>query len=236
MKIHMELRYNGYAASNLNVGLVSYSSSTNHVTQPILTLADDVSSWEVGDEIAVGSTDYSQDQTEVFEIIACPECNSKQVKVNRLPKFHHWGRIDSRTGIDQRAPVGLLTRNVKIQGEHTGNTCQYARTRWSLHKYHSDGTVNPTYRDETSNCKFFSGSDKQHEYYKRPAAGDMHGGHVIITAEFSSVHISHTELFQMGQPSVARYPMHWHLCDDIGPDRYEDPSTFEYNSVHDSYS
>ena len=64
----------------------------------------------------------------------------------------------------------------------------------------------------------------------------MHGGHVIITAEFSSVHISHTELYQMGQPSVARYPLHWHVCGDIGSDRYEDPSTFEFNSIHESYS
>lgn len=59
---------------------------------------------------------------------------------------------------------------------------------------------------------------------------------MIITAEFSSVHISHTELYQMGQPSVARYPLHWHVCGDIGPDRYEDPSTFEFNSIHESYS
>ena len=84
---------------------------------------------------------------------------------------------------------------------------------------------------------------------------------MIITAEFSSVHISHTELYQMGQPTLARYPLHWHVCGDIGwvfgenfsrartyfpffrvetldigPDRYEDPSTFEYNSIHESYS
>ena len=85
----------------------------------------------------------------------------------------------------------------------------------------------------------------------------MHGGHVIVTAEFSSVHISHTELYQMGQPTLARYPLHWHVCGDIGrvptyqnlinrlfcletldigPDRYEDPSTFEFNSIHESYS
>ena len=128
MQIHMEFRYNGYASTNLNVGKVSYSSSTNSITEPILTLADNVDSWEVGDEIAVGSTDFSQDQTEVFTILACPECAVNQVKVDRTPKFHHWGRIDSRTGIDQRAPVGLLSRNILIQGEHSGNTCQYART------------------------------------------------------------------------------------------------------------
>ena len=113
-------------------------------------------SWETGDEIAIGSTDFTQDHTEVFVLVECSECSSNQVKLDRTSKFHHWGRIDSRTGIDQRAPVGLLSRNVKIQGE-TGTECQYARTRWSLHKFHSDGTPNPTYREETKHCPYFQG-------------------------------------------------------------------------------
>ena len=55
-------------------------------------------------------------------MVECPECAPNQVKLNRQANFNHWGKIDSRTGIDQRAPVGLLTRNVKIQGEvGTGN-------------------------------------------------------------------------------------------------------------------
>ena len=238
MDMHMELRYNGYGGSN--VAKVSYSSPTNSITNPVITLADDVSSWEVGDQIAVGSTDFSQDHTEVFQIVSCPECNLNQVKLDQNSKYHHWGRVDSRSGIDQRAPVGLLSRNIKIQGETGGEEgeCQYARTRWSLHKFHQDGTANPTYgpTNDKNNCQFFQGSTVQAEHYKRPKNGDMHGGHVIITAEFSSVHISHTELSQMGQPTLARYPLHWHVCGDIGPDRYEDPSTFEYNSIHDSYS
>ena len=102
MDMHMELRYNGYGGSN--VAKVSYSSPTNSITNPIITLADDVSSWEVGDQIAVGSTDFSQDHTEVFQIVSCPECNLNQVKLDQNSKYHHWGRIDSRSGIDQRAP------------------------------------------------------------------------------------------------------------------------------------
>ncbi len=39
---------------------VAYSSTTAQVQQPVITLADDVSSWNVGDGISVGSTDYSQ--------------------------------------------------------------------------------------------------------------------------------------------------------------------------------
>ena len=41
----------------------------------------------------------------------------EKVKIDRIPSFTHWGRIDSRTGIDQRAEVGLLSRNVRFYGE-----------------------------------------------------------------------------------------------------------------------
>ena len=64
----------------------------------------------------------------------------------------------------------------------------------------------------------------------------MHGGHVIITAGFKSVHISHVELTKMGQPQLGRYPLHWHLASDVGPDGYEDPSSFEYNSIHNAFN
>ena len=71
----------------------------------------------MGDKIAIGSTSYNQDHSEEVVILECPECSNNQVKLNRQANYNHWGRLDSRSGIDQRAPVGLLTRNVKIQGE-----------------------------------------------------------------------------------------------------------------------
>ena len=85
----------------------------------------------MGDQIAIGSTDYDQDNTESFTIVDCPECSQNQVKLDRPALYTHWGKIDVRSGVDQRAPVGLLTRNVKIQGE-VGTKCQYALTRESL--------------------------------------------------------------------------------------------------------
>ena len=53
-------------------------------------------------------------------------------------------------------------------------------------------------------CSFFDGSGDEDT---RPNSGDMHGGHVIVTAAFKNVHISHIELFQMGQPTLARYDL-----------------------------
>ena len=47
-------------------------------------------------------------------------------------RFTHWGRIDSRTGLDQRAEVGLLSRNVRFYGELEETGCDYAFTREQL--------------------------------------------------------------------------------------------------------
>ena len=192
--------------------------------QPIITLAEDVSSWLVGDQISIGSTDYSQDQTEVFTLVQCDTCTSNQVRLDRRATYLHWGRIDSRTGIDQRAPVMIMTRNVKIQGE-VGTTCQYAKTR------ESQNEDSPNFGRNW--CNHFDGSGNVHT---KPDTGDMHGGHVIITGGFANVHISHTEITRMGQPQLARYPLHWHNCATVGNDVYEDPTSFESNSIHNTFN
>ena len=61
-------------------------------TAPIVTLAEDVSSWEVGDQIVVGATNYDSRETETFTLVDCPECTANQVKVDRPPSYTHWGR------------------------------------------------------------------------------------------------------------------------------------------------
>ena len=202
----MRIRFEMTLASQNDPQLarVHYDSSS-YDEDTILTLAEDVSSWEVGDKIAVGSTDFDQDFTEEFQIVACSQCSSNQVKVNRKATYTHWGRVDFRSGIDQRAPVGLLSRNIKIQGQ-TGHACQYARTRESQNEH----SVNYG-RDF---CQFFDGSNNHNQY--QPRTGDMHGGHIIVTGGFKSVHFSHVELYKMGQAQLGRYPFHWHFCWDIG--------------------
>ena len=111
---------------------VDYSSSTQGDI-PVITLVDDVSSWEVGDQIMVASTSFEVRESETFTIVECPECTANQVKLDRPATFTHWGRIDTDSGIiDQRAEVGLLSRNVRFYGEMSSTSCQYALTRESL--------------------------------------------------------------------------------------------------------
>ena len=70
----------------------------------------------MGDKIVIASTDFDPRHSEVFEIIECSSCLINQLKLDRPAEFNHWGRIDKRTGIDQRAEVGLLSRNIRFYG------------------------------------------------------------------------------------------------------------------------
>ncbi|CAI5786847.1 Hyaluronoglucosaminidase [Podarcis lilfordi] len=94
----------------------------------ILDLSEDVSTWKPEDQIVVASTDYSMYQAEEFTLLPCSECNRYQIKVKEIPQFLHIGEIVD--GVDMRAEVGVLTRNILIKGEmedscYTGKECQF---------------------------------------------------------------------------------------------------------------
>ncbi|XP_055974733.1 inactive cell surface hyaluronidase CEMIP2 isoform X1 [Sorex fumeus] len=162
-----------------------------------LHLLDDVSSWKAGDQIVVASTDYSMYQAEEFTLLPCPECSRFQVKVKEIPQFLHMGEIID--GVDMRAEVGILTRNVVIQGEME-DSC-YAE----------------------NSCQFF-------DY-------DTFGGHVMISKNFTSVHLSYVELKYMGQQQLGRYPVHFHLCGDVDSKGGYRPGTLvDGLSIHHSFS
>lgn len=48
----------------------------------VLSLADDVSTWQPGDKIVVASSDYDMNHAEVFTLVRCRQCTANQVKVN----------------------------------------------------------------------------------------------------------------------------------------------------------
>lgn len=110
---------NGYPTTGFQVDAVD---------KVVLNLQDDVSSWNPGDRIVVASTDYSMYQAEEFTLLPCPNCNRKQVQIQGKPQFSHVGEI--LDGVDMRAEVALLSRNILIHGEmenscYGGNWCQY---------------------------------------------------------------------------------------------------------------
>ena len=79
--------------------------------------------WKVGDRLALASSDYSQDKFEEAEITAV---SGATLTLAAPLKYEHYGEIVSVSGtsVDERAEVGLLTRNITIQGD-TGSTPGY---------------------------------------------------------------------------------------------------------------
>uniref|UniRef100_A0A8K9UEB0 hyaluronoglucosaminidase n=1 Tax=Oncorhynchus mykiss TaxID=8022 RepID=A0A8K9UEB0_ONCMY len=167
--------------------------------QVVLNLQDDVRTWQPGNQVVVASTDYSMHQAEEFTLLPCPSCTSRQVRVQGRPQFGHVGEIVD--GVDMRAEVAMLSRNILIYGEME-NACY--GNNW---------------------CQFFG--------------HDTYGGHikVCIFGNFTSVHLSHVELRNMGQQKKGRYPVHFHRCGDV--DRrggYREPTYVDGLSIHHSFS
>ncbi|XP_035382477.1 cell surface hyaluronidase isoform X1 [Electrophorus electricus] len=110
---------NGYASSGFTVDVED---------QVVLDLQDDVSSWRPGERVVVASTDYSMHQAEEFTLLPCPHCTKRQVRIQGKPQFTHVGEIVD--GVDMRAEVALLTRNILVHGEmestcYGQNKCQF---------------------------------------------------------------------------------------------------------------
>ncbi|XP_019373011.1 PREDICTED: transmembrane protein 2 [Gavialis gangeticus] len=121
-------KFSVMAFSEWNEGVPLSGFQVEAVDGVILDLLEDVSNWQPKDRIVIASTDYSMYQAEEFTLLPCPECSRYQVKVKENPQFLHMGDIID--GVDMRAEVGLLTRNIVIKGEmedscYDGNKCQF---------------------------------------------------------------------------------------------------------------
>ncbi|GFO06520.1 transmembrane protein 2-like [Plakobranchus ocellatus] len=82
---------------------------------PRLSFLHNVSSWHKGDEIVVASTDFDWKQAEIRTIVECTDCADNQVRVDGDFRYSHFGEVTF--GVDERAEVGLLSRNIRIEGE-----------------------------------------------------------------------------------------------------------------------
>uniref|UniRef100_A0A8D2JCJ0 hyaluronoglucosaminidase n=1 Tax=Sciurus vulgaris TaxID=55149 RepID=A0A8D2JCJ0_SCIVU len=96
-----------------------------NVNSTILNLEDDVRSWKPGDTLVVASTDYSMYQAEEFQVLPCKTCTANQVKVAGKPLYLHIG--EEMDGVDMRAEVGLLSRNIVVMGEMEDKCYPYSK-------------------------------------------------------------------------------------------------------------
>ncbi len=73
--------------------------------------------WNVNDHIVVASTDYDMLQAEEFTISAI---NGTTITVDQDLSVPHWGATEGPApGVREYAEVGLLTRNIVVQGSPT---------------------------------------------------------------------------------------------------------------------
>ncbi|XP_013413864.1 fibrocystin-L-like [Lingula anatina] len=81
-----------------------------------LTLKDDVSQWEVGDEIVVTPTGYKPYETEIFKLTSV---SGNTIGLNSTLAHKHLGVEGTINNIPYGivAEVGRLTRNIKVRGE-----------------------------------------------------------------------------------------------------------------------
>ena len=154
-----------------------------------LTLAEPVG-WEPGDRIALAPSGYSAWEAEELTVQAVSG-NGRTITVAPALAHDHWGETQTYTHgdgrtivVDQRAEVGLLTRNVVIEGD--SRSARYDTPGPWLH-----------YKSDRFN---FPGT------FYDPGFG----GHVFFHMA-AGVRIEGVELRRLGQTGhAARYPVHWH--------------------------
>jgi hypothetical protein len=89
------------------------ASTPANATQ--ITLARDVD-WRVGERIVIASSALDPNQAETRTITAV---DGKTVTLNQALEFAHFGQLQTFEGktLDERAEVGLLSRNIVVQGD-----------------------------------------------------------------------------------------------------------------------
>lgn len=153
--------------------------ATTAVAGTTTLFLSDVTTWKAGDRLVVASTDYDPAQAE--EVVVTSG-GGTSVSIQAPLRFSHWGLTQSIAGrnVDERAEVGLLTRNITIQG------------------------------DEISSGGF--------------------GGHTIVLAG-ATAHVEGVAFIRMGQAGhVGRYPMHWHMANDVTGQYVRDASISKTNN------
>jgi|GEM_PF-7064275 len=86
--------------------------------------------WEVGDVIALASTDYDLNQAEVRTIEAISN-DGRDIQLSEPLEFMHYGSIDRyynderHWDLDMRGEVGLLSRDVRFTGNEIAGDTRY---------------------------------------------------------------------------------------------------------------
>ena len=80
-----------------------------------LTLERDDVDWTAGDRLVVAATDFDPAQ---YDEVTVAAVEGRRVRLTAPLRHRHWGELQTIAGrtLDERAEVGLLTRNVTVRG------------------------------------------------------------------------------------------------------------------------
>ncbi|KAM8882915.1 PKHD1 like 1, tandem duplicate 1 [Synchiropus picturatus] len=169
--------------------------------------------WKVGDKIVIATTGHrhSQKENEV-RTIASVSANGLTLTLTEPLTYEHLGvgvTLQEGTVFEAKAEVGLLTRNVKVQG-----------------------SINDEWSDKIEACEdgFDTGEFATQTCFQgrfgEEIGSDQFGGCIMFHAprpneNLAVGRIGYIEVYNAGQAfRLGRYPIHWHLMGDINYKSY----------------
>lgn len=173
-----------------------------------ITLDEAETGWQPGDWLVIGPSGFDYRLSSEVEVVSIA---GNQVQIHPPLAHAHWGERMSFGGqeVDQRAPVGLLSRNILVQG-----AADSLRLRSELPDFPGYGPYTDLPMDVPLNF----------------------GAHVMImgglddTMAKAAAMIEGVEFTRTGQTSLqGRYTFHWHWVGDA------EGQYFRNNSVHHAF-
>jgi len=113
--------------------------------------------WAVGEEIIIASTSFDHNESEKMMIASVSNDGTdptrKVLGLTSALKFKHYGAIDQygEDTIDMRAEVGLLTRNIKYQGDPETSVENKYGAHIMLHSHGDESVIG-----RIQYCEFFN--------------------------------------------------------------------------------
>ena len=175
-------------------------NSTAEAGDDTIELIEEPVDWNVGDYITIASTGGIDSVNENEQVQITKKMGST-IKFKPTLKYRHLGKMTtwgSKT-LDQRAEVGLLTRNVKISGS--------LESSWITHHSACPLELKDSMR-QVQTC--FLGK------FGEETGSDEFGVHMHFGPDTKHVRLSNVEVFNAGQAfELGKYPIHFHMVGNV---------------------
>ncbi|XP_021354873.1 fibrocystin-L-like isoform X2 [Mizuhopecten yessoensis] len=192
-------------------------AQTADVGATVLTLQEAVNDWSVGDEIVIATTGHrhSQAETEVRTITGVSG-NGLTLTLDSGLTYKHVGEQETfgNRVVSYRAEVGLLTRNVVVQGamsEQWNDAIEACPDGFDTGEFATQTCFQGRFGEEIGNDQF--------------------GVQIIMHTANSMAQLEYVEVKKAGQAfRLGRYPVHFHLIGD------NKGSYVKGLSIHDTFN